>query len=148
MKKEMLSVALVLGLGMTQARAQEQAATEVDSLKKQSVVGKIVDDLKESTRAVHEINKENVAAEKEAFKARHAEATEVNPDFEEFKQADGLKEKAKVVIENIKNDCKENSEKEKVRRKQIKSHESYREISKSQREKREAALAVDGKKSK
>jgi len=133
MKKVMLSVALVLGLGLTQAHAQEQAATEVESLKKQSVVGKIFDDLKESTRAVHEINKENLVAEKEASQARLAKATEHSPDVEKFKQAKGLKNKTRVVAENIKEGCSKNSEKEKERRAQIRSHESYRTLLEQQR---------------
>ena len=124
MKRVVISVALVLGLGTIQARAQEEQAAVAES--KQGIVGKIFDDLKESTRAVHEINKESFAAEKSAFRARHAEATEPNEGFEKFREASGFKGKMQVLSENFKESCRENSEKEKERRAQIKSHESYR----------------------
>jgi len=124
MKRVVISVALVLGLGLSQARAQEEQAVVAET--KQGVVGKIIDDLKESTRAVHEINRESFAAEKAAFKARHAQATEPNEGFEKFREASGLKNKMQVLSENFKESCRENSEKERERRAQIRSHESYR----------------------
>jgi len=130
MKKVIVTVALVVGLGFTQARAQtgQASAVQAENPKEQGVVGRIVDDLKESTRIVHEINKENVAAEKEAFRTRHEEVVEPDPGFEKFRKAKGLKNKTAVVGENIKEGCKESSEKERKRRKQIQSHESYRNL--------------------
>ena len=123
MKRVFISVAVVLGLGLTQARAQdEQAAVET----KQGVIGKIIDDLKESTRTVHEINKESLSTEKAAYRVRHAEATEPNEGFVKFREASGFKGKMQVLSENFKESCRENSEKAKENRAQIKSHESYR----------------------
>jgi hypothetical protein len=139
MKRVVMSLALVLGLGMTQAIGQE-VEQAIESQPKQGVVGKIIDDLKESTRTVHEINKENVAAERQAFRARHSNATEPNPDFVSFRQAKGLKNKWCVVVASISEGCRENSEKERERREQIRSHEGYRTLLEEQRTKRETAI--------
>ena len=130
MKKVVISVALVLGLGMTKVHAQVEQAEPVqaETQKEQGVVGKIFDDLKESTRTVHEINKESLAAQKERSKAWHEEATEPNPGFVKFREAKGLKNKMAVVAENFRESCKETSVKEKERREQIKSFESYRTV--------------------
>ena len=130
MKKVVVSLALALGLGLSNVHAQEAQA---ESPKEQGIVGKIFDDLRESTRTVHEINKENFAAEKEAFRARHEEAIEPNPDFAKFREAKGLKGKMAVVAESFRESCRENSEKERVRREQIKSHEAYKSRLEEQR---------------
>ncbi|MDR1543004.1 MAG: hypothetical protein LBS50_01060, partial [Prevotellaceae bacterium] len=95
-KAAALTAALALGMGF--AQAQTAQTVENENPKKQSVVAKIINDLCESTRAVHEINKENLFAEKAAFQ-------ENNADFVEFLQAKGLKNKAKVVAQNIKDGC-------------------------------------------
>ena len=141
MKRIVLSVALVLGLGITQTFAQEEQASNSESLKNQNVVGKIFDDLKESTRAVHEINKAGFAAEKDAFRARHEQAVEPNPDFVKFREAKGLKGKMAVVGESIRESCREVSEKEKERRERIRTHESYRMLMEEQRVRREATIS-------
>ena len=91
-------------------------------------MGKITDGLKESTRAVHEINKENIAAIKDETKAFHEEVTEPHPGAADLKEARGWKNKAKVVAKHIKEGAKEASEDEKARRAKIQSHESYRAI--------------------
>jgi len=130
----MLSVALVLGLGLTQARAHEKAASlQAEKSKERGVVGRIIDDLKESTRTVHEISKENFAAVKEASKAMHEEAAEPSPEFVKFREAKGFKNKFAVLTESFSESCKEYSEKEKERREQIKSHEAYRTLMEEQR---------------
>jgi hypothetical protein len=126
MKRVLLSVALVLGLGMTKARAQEVEPSSEQG--KQGVVSRIFDDMKESTRTVREINKVHFAAQKETFKAMHAEATQPNPGFEKFWQASGFKGKVQALGENFRESCAEASEKEKERREQIKSHEGYKRI--------------------
>ena len=130
MNRVMLSVALALGLGLSQARAQtEQAApVQAENPKEQGVVGKIVDDLRESTRTVHEINKQSLTSQKETYKAIHEEATAPDPGFVKFREAKGLKSKMAVVAESFRENCKIASEKEKERREQIKSFESYRTV--------------------
>ena len=130
MNRVMLSVALALGLGLMQARAQtEQAANvQAENQKEQGVVGKIIDDLRESTRTVHEINKQSLAAQKETSKARHSEAIEPSPGFVKFREAKGFKNKIAVVSENFRETCRESSEKEKERREQVKSFDSYRTV--------------------
>jgi len=135
MKKVMLTVALVLGLGLTQARAQmeEAMATNAENKKEQNVFGRIFSDIKESARTVHEINKENLAAERSAVRTMYSETTEADPAVVKFRQAKGFKNKMNVVADNIRQDCKEYSEKGKVRREQIKSHEAYRLLLEEQR---------------
>ncbi|MCL2683591.1 MAG: hypothetical protein FWE63_08980 [Bacteroidales bacterium] len=81
-----------------------------------------------TTRTVHEINKESFATQKERSKTWHEEATEPNPGFVKFRETKGLKNKMAVVAENFRENCKEASEKEKERREQIKSFESYRTV--------------------
>ena len=58
---------------------------------KKGIVKKVIDDMKESAKKQHEIDKENFAAVKKDSKARFEDATKLNPDFEEFKDAKGLK---------------------------------------------------------
>ena len=103
-------------------------------------VGKIAEGLAESTRNVHEINKENLAAVHADTKANFAEATAPDPGFEKFMEADGIGNKAKVVLDNIKEGARENSAKERERRAEIQSHGSYQTLLEEQRAKRQAAI--------
>lgn len=72
---------------------------------------KAFEDMKESAAAQHEIDKTNFEAVKADSKARFEEAKKVDPDFQEFKDAEGLKEKAKVVMSHMERDGKEIAEK-------------------------------------
>jgi hypothetical protein len=128
-KMAALTAALVLGMGFAQAQTAQTVDNE--NPKKQNIVAKIIKDLRESTRTMHEINKVNFAAEKAAFQ-------ENNSDFVAFLQAKGLKNKAKVVAQNIKNGCETATEQEKTRRAKIQSHEAYKKLLQEQREKRAA----------
>ena len=101
---------------------------------KKGIIGTITEGFAESTRAVHEINKENIAAVKADSKAMFDEATAPDPGFVKFKEAQGLGNKAKVVFENIKDGAAEASEAEKERRAEIQSHESYRTVLESTRQ--------------
>ena len=139
--KRVISVVAVVAAGLTsQAQTEQTRAAAAENLKKRSVVGKVIDDLKESTRNVRQINKENLVEVKETFSTIHAEAT-TNPDFEKFRKTKGFKNKVKVVAENMKEGCRENSEKERERRAQIRSHESYRNLLELQKIKREAIVS-------
>lgn len=62
------------------------------------------DDMKENAKKQHEIDKENFSAVKVDSKARFDEAKKVNPDFQEFMDAKGLKAKARVVTSHIERD--------------------------------------------
>ena len=104
-------------------------------------MGKIMQGLKESTRAVHEINKENIAAVKADTKALREEATAPHPGMADFKQAKGLSGKARVVVENIKEGAKIAKEDEKAFRKEVQSHEAYRELLENQRAERQATVS-------
>lgn len=73
---------------------------------KKSIVTKIIDDIKEDAAAQHEIDKAHFAAVKADSKARLEEASAPNPDFEEFKEAKGLKAKAGVVVSHMERNAK------------------------------------------
>lgn len=73
-------------------------------------ISKAFEDMKESAKKQYEIDKENFEAIKADSKERFEEAKKVNPDFQEFKDAEGLKEKAKVVLSHIERDGKKISE--------------------------------------
>jgi len=109
-------------------------------MKNKSIVGKIASDLAESTRKVHEINKENIAAVHADTKANFAEATTPDPGFVKFTEAKGIKNKVKVIAENIKEGAKENSDKEKARREEIQSHASYKTLLEEQRTNRQKTI--------
>ena len=67
---------------------------------------KAFDDMKESARKQKEIDKENFEAIKKDSKKRYEDAKETTPDFQEFKDAKGLKNKAKVVLSHMERDSK------------------------------------------
>ena len=73
---------------------------------KKGFFGRAFDDMKESAKKQKEIDKENFEAVKADSKARFEEAKKVDPDFQEFKDAEGLKEKAKVVMAHMERDAK------------------------------------------
>ena len=136
MTKTILTAATVaLGLGMTQASAQtnQEVAPETQNSKKGNVVGRVFNDMKESTRKVHAINKENIAEIKYAYWEMHTEATEPHPGMMKVKEAKGFKNKIKAIGLGMKQSANEQSEKEKLRREQIQSHESYKQILEMQR---------------
>lgn len=101
---------------------------------KKGIIGTIVGGFKESTRNVYEINKENLAAVKAYSKANFVEATTPSPEFVEFKEAKGLKGKAKAAIKGMKSSIKAASGKEKERRVEIQNHTAYKAILEEQRE--------------
>jgi hypothetical protein len=101
---------------------------ETQNSKKQNAVVRAFSDMKESAATISKINKENLAEEKYAFMERHTQFTEPDPGIMKLKETKGFKNKLKVIGTNMKQTAQENSEKEKVRREQIKSHESYRKI--------------------
>ncbi|MCL2817667.1 MAG: hypothetical protein FWD39_04695 [Clostridiales bacterium] len=109
-------------------------------MENKGIIGKVAEGFAESTRTVHQINKENLAAVKADTKANFAEATAPDPGFEKFKEAKGFGNKVKVIAENIKEGARENSEKEKERRTEIQSHDSYRTLLEDQRAKRQAVV--------
>lgn len=107
---------------------------------KKNIIGKIANDLVERTRAVHEINKENIKAVHTDTVANFKEATAPNPGLEKVKQAKGIKNKAKVVVDNIVESAKENTEKEKARLAEIQSHNSYKTFLEEQRVNRQKTI--------
>ena len=72
--------------------------------------GRAFDDMKESAKKQREIDKENFEAVKADSKARFEEAKKVTPDMQEFKDAKGVKEKAKVVLSHMERDTKQVAE--------------------------------------
>lgn len=104
--------------------------------KKKSVVWQIANDLRESTRNMNEINKAHLKAVRADSKASFKAATEPNPDFKEFKETKGLKNKVKVAVRQIKYGAKTNSEKERQKRFEIKKHSSYEKLLEEQRKRK------------
>ena len=109
-------------------------------MENKGIIGKIAGGMAESTRTVREINRENIAAVKADSKALFEEAATPDPSLERFKQAKGFGNKVKVIAENIKEGAQENSEKERARRAEIQSHESYRTLLDEQRTSRQATI--------
>lgn len=92
---------------------------------KKNFLEKAIDDMKENAKKQHEIDKENINAIKADSKARFEEAKKVDPDFQEFKDAKGLKAKAKVVAEHAARDGKKIAEEQR---------ENYKKMLEEQRE--------------
>ncbi len=86
---------------------------------KKNFLGKAIEDMKESAKKQHEIDKENFNAVKEQSKAQFEEAKKVDPDFQEFKDAKGLKAKAKVVAEHAVRDGKKIAEENRENHKKL-----------------------------
>jgi hypothetical protein len=108
---------------------------------KKGIIGKVAEGFAESTRAVHEINKENMAAVKADTKANFEAATTPDPGLVKFKQAKGVGGKVKAIAENIKEGAAANSEKERARRAEIQSHTTYKTGLEEQRTRRQATIA-------
>ena len=83
------------------------------------------EDMKEGAKKQREIDKEHYAAVKADSKARFEEAKKVTPDFQEFKNAKGLKEKVKVVMNHVERDGKAIAEE---------NRENYKKMLEEQRE--------------
>lgn len=81
--------------------------------------GRAFDDMKANAREQKKIDKENFEAIKADNRARIEEAKKVDPDFQEFKDADGLVEKAKVVISHMERDSKKIAEENRENYKQM-----------------------------
>ena len=92
---------------------------------KKNFLEKAIDDIKESAKKQHEIDKENFEAVKADSKARFEEAKKVDPDFQEFKEAKGLKAKAKVVAQHAARNGKKIAEE---------NRENYKQMIEEQRE--------------
>lgn len=86
---------------------------------KKSFLRKAIDDMKENAKLQHEIDKENYEAVKADSKARYEEAKKVDPDFQEFKDAKGLKAKVKVLGEHAARDGKKIAEENREKHKKM-----------------------------
>jgi len=120
-RKMVLALAVLL-LTTTAAFSDGKTGTE------KGIIGKIADGFAESTRTINEINKENMEAVKAETKANFEEATAPSPALVRFREAKGFGNKMKAIVAGIVEGAKENSEKEKARRAEIQSHESYRTV--------------------
>jgi len=101
---------------------------------------KITEGFKESTKAAHEISKKNFAAEKAAAKERHEAYTEPHPGMAEFKEAKGLKAKAKAVIKSMGEDCQRAKEAESGFRDDAIHLRATKELLESERKNRESMI--------
>lgn len=87
---------------------------------------KAFEDMKENAAKQKEIDKANFEAIKEDSKARFEEAKKVDPDFQEFKDAEGIVEKAKVVVSHMERNGKVIAEE---------NRENYKKLLEEQRQK-------------
>lgn len=87
--------------------------------KEKGFFAKAFDDMKESAAEQKKIDKENFEAIKADSKKRFEEAKKVDPDFQEFKDAEGLKEKAKVVLSHMERDGKKIAEENRANYKEM-----------------------------
>lgn len=86
---------------------------------KKGFFARAFDDMKENAKKQKEIDKENFDAIKADSKARFEEAKKVDPDFQEFKDAKGIKEKAKVVVSHMERDGKQIAEENRKKHQQM-----------------------------
>lgn len=93
--------------------------------KEKGFFAKAFDNMKENTKKQHEIDKDNFNAIKNDNKERYENAKKINPDFQEFKEAKGLKNKAKVVLSHIERNGKEIT---------AKNQEDYKNLLEKQRD--------------
>lgn len=93
--------------------------------KEKGFFGRAFDDMKESVKKQHKIDKENYNAIKEDSKRRYEEAKKVDPDFQEFLDAKGLKAKTRVVTSHIERDGLKKAEE---------NRENYKKMLEEQRE--------------
>lgn len=93
--------------------------------KKKGFFKRAFEDMKESAAEQKKIDKENFEAIKADSKERFERAKETTPDFQEFKDAEGLKEKAKVVVSHMERDAKEIAEE---------NRENYKKMLEEQRQ--------------
>lgn len=91
---------------------------------KKGFFGRAFDNMKESAKKQHEIDKENFEAIKADSKDRFEDAKRTSPDMQEFKDAKGLKEKAKVVLSHMERDAKQITEE---------NRQNYKEMLEEQR---------------
>jgi len=92
------------------------------------VFSTIANGFAESTRAIHEINQENIAAVKAESKANFETATAPNSSLVKLNETKGFWNKVKVIFENFMDNANANAENERARRAEIQSHSSYRTI--------------------
>lgn len=105
--------------------------------KRPGILGSITEGLTESTRAVHEINRENLDQVRAQARADHKAAATPDPGLAKVKEAHGVGGKLKAVAQNIADGARENSEAERERRAEIRSHAAYAETLKDAREHRQ-----------
>ena len=68
-------------------------------------MGKVVEGFKTSTKAAHEISKEQFQEAKDFGRQMHEDATAPHPGMEEVKAAKGFKGKCKAIGKSMKDDC-------------------------------------------
>ena len=110
-------------------------------MENKGVFSTIIDGFADSTRTIHEINKENIAAVKEETKTNFEAATASNPGIVKLNETKGFWNKIKVIFSNMKESANAQTEKEIARRSEIQSHSSYRTILEEQRTNRQSRAA-------
>ena len=122
--------------------AQETVETKGETtMENKGVFSTIIEGFAESTRTIHEINKENIAAVKEETKINFEAATAPNSGLVKLNETKGFWNKIKVIFSNIRESANANTEKENLRRAEIQTHESYRTTLEEQRTNRQSVTA-------
>ena len=97
-----------------------------DYVRKKGFFTKAFENMKESTKKQHEIDKDNIAKiKKDNKEMREALKNYKSDDLKEFNEAKGIKEKAKVVMSHVERDSKKITEE---------NQENYKKMLEEQRQ--------------
>jgi len=105
-----------------------------------SFISTIIDGLVESTRSIHEINQDNLAAVREETKANFEAATAPKSGMAKLNGTKGFWNKVIVIFENMIEAADKHAETERTRRVQIQSHSSYKAVLGDQKTGRQATI--------
>ena len=121
--------------------AQETTNTTGEStMEKKGIFSTITNGFAESTRNVHQINQENMAAVITETRTNFEAATVPNPGIAKLNETKGFWNKIKVIFSNMRETANAQAEAETARRAEIQSHDSYRNVLEEQRTNRQAIL--------
>jgi len=122
--------------------AQEtENITGESKVEKKGIFTTIINGFAESTRNVHQINQENIAAIRTETRANFEDATAPNLGIVKLNETKGFWNKIKVIFSNLRESANAQTEKEIARRSEIQNHNSYRNILREQRTNRQAVIA-------
>ena len=128
-----LLIIIVCGAALFAQETAESSGEAKVIIENKGIFSTIIDGFAESTRIIHEINKENMAAVKEESKTNFKAAAAPNAGIIKLRETKGFWNKVLVIFENMMDSANEIAEKESAHRADIRSHNSYRSILENQR---------------